>query len=177
MKLFVAVIAIIVVLGLTGPCRGDDQRKSEASSVDRVGADQPLAIMPQSEDVGAPSRPLKAVLYEVSREHTIQKRFAGSVIWHTEQVVSTHEPLPKLVIRADVEIPDLQVTVKLVVAHNDDRSFRASHTVEIVVTLPPDFVHGGGIDITPLLVKRMGTTPPVSRHSAAALDKARPFPT
>ena len=57
MKLFVAVIAI-VVLGVTGPCRGDDQRKSEASSVERVGADQPLAVMPQSEDVGAPSRPL-----------------------------------------------------------------------------------------------------------------------
>jgi hypothetical protein len=168
MKLFVAVIAI-VVLGVTGPCRGDDQRKSEASSVERVGADQPLAVMPQSEDVGAPSRPLKAVLYEVSREHTIQKRFVGSVIWHTEQVVSTDEPLPKLVIRADVEIPDRQVTVKLVVAHNDDRSFRASHTVEIVVTLPPDFVHGGVINIPRILMKQGETTPGIPLNSVAVM--------
>ncbi len=79
MKLFVAVIAI-VVLGVTGLCRADDRRKSEASSVEQVGADQPLAVMPQSKEVGASSRPLKAVLYEVSREHTIQKRFAGSVV-------------------------------------------------------------------------------------------------
>ena len=168
MKLFVAVIAI-VVLGVTGPCRGDDQRKSEASSVERVGADQPLAVMPQSEDVGAPSRPLKAVLCEVSREHTIQKRFVGSVIWHTEQVVSTDEPLPKLVIRADVEIPDRQVTVKLVVAHNDDRSFRASHTVEIVVTLPPDFVHGGVINIPRILMKQGETTPGIPLNSVAVM--------
>jgi hypothetical protein len=168
MKLLFAVIAI-VVLGVTGLCRGDDQRKSEASSVEQVGADRPLAVMPQSDDAGAPSRPLKAVLYEVSREHTIQKRFAGSVIWHTEQVVAADEPLPKLVIRADIEIPALQVTAKLVVAHNDDRSFRASHTVEIVVTLPPDFVHGGVLNIPRILMKQGETTPGIPLNSVAVM--------
>jgi len=146
MKFFVAVIAI-VLLGVTGLCRADDQRKSEASSVERVDADKPSAVTSQSEDVDAPSRMLKAALYEMSREHAIRERFVGSVVWYTDQVVSTDELLPKLLVRADVEIPDLQMTVKLVVAHNDDRSFQASHTVEIVVTLPPDFVHGQVINI------------------------------
>src|SRR5215467_11476923 len=158
MKLFVPVIAI-VVLGVFGLCHADDRRKSEASSVEQVGADQPLVVMPQSEDAGAPSRPRNAVLYEVSREHTIQRRFAGSVVWHTDQVVAPDEPLPRPVIRADVEIPDLQVTMKLVVAHNDDRSFRASHIIEIMVALPPDFDHGRVINIPRILMKQGETTP------------------
>jgi hypothetical protein len=168
MKFFVAVIAI-GLLGVTGLCRADDQRKSKASSVEQVDADKPSAVTSQSEDVGAPSRVLKAVLHEMSREHTMQKRFAGSVVWHTDQVVSTDEPLPKLVIRADVEIPALQLTAKLVVAHNDDRSFRASHTIDIVVTLPPDFVHGGVINIPRILMKESETTPGIPLNSVAVM--------
>jgi hypothetical protein len=174
MKSFVAVIAV-AVLGVTGLCHADDQRNFEALSVEPVGADQPSAVTPQSEDVGAPSRALKAVLYEVSREHTIQKRFAGSVVWHADRVVSTDEPLPKIVIRADVEIPDLHVTVKLFVAHNDDRSFRASHTVEIVVTLPPDFVHGGVINIPRILMKQGETTPGIPLNSVSVMITPRLF--
>jgi hypothetical protein len=152
MKSFALVIAI-AVLGVTGVCRADER----------------AAVMPQSEDVGAPSRPLKAVLYEVSREHTIQKRFAGSIVWHTDAVASVAEGSPKFVIRADVEIPDLQMTVKLVVARNDDRSFRASHTVEIVVTMPPNFAHGRVINIPRVLMKEGETTPGIPLNSVAVL--------
>ena len=174
MKSFVAVIAA-AVLGMTGLCRAHDQRNFEALYVEQVGADRSSAVTLQSEDAGAPSRALKAVLYEVSREHTIQKQFAGSVVWHTDQVVSTDEALPKLVIRADVEIPDLQVTVKLIVARNDDRSFRASHTVEIMVTLPPDFVHGGVINIPRILMKQGETTPGIPLNSVAVKITPRLF--
>lgn len=153
MKFFVAVIAI-VLLGVTGLRRADYQRKSEPSSVERGDADNPSAVTSQSEDVDAPSRVLKAVLYEMGREHTIRERFAGSVVWYTDQIVSADELLPKFLIRADVEIPDLQMTVKLVVAHNDDRPFRASHTVEIVVTLLPDFAHGRVVNIPRVLMKK-----------------------
>src|SRR5215471_13273947 len=174
MKFFVAVIAI-VVLGVTGLCRAEDQRKSEASFAEQVDADKPSAVTSRSEHVGAPSRVLKAVLYEVSREHMIQKRFAGSVVWHTDQVDSADEPLPKLVIRADVEIPDIQLTVKLVVAHNDDRSFRASHTIEIAVTLPPDFAHGRVINIPHILMKEGETTPGNPLNSVAVMIRPRLF--
>jgi hypothetical protein len=152
MKSFALVIAI-AVLGVTGVCRADER----------------TAVMPQSEDVGAPSRPLKAVLYEVSREHTIQKRFAGSIVWHTDAVASAAEGSPKFVIRADVEIPDLQMMVKLVVARNDDRSFRASHTVEIMVTLPPDFAHGRVINIPRILMREGETTPGIPLNSVAVM--------
>jgi hypothetical protein len=174
MKHFVAVIAI-VVLGVTGLCRADDQRKFEASSVERVDADKPSVVTSQSEHAGAPSRLLNAVLYEVNREHLIQKRFAGSVVWHTDQIDSADEPLPKFLIRADVEIPDIQLTAKLVVAHNDDRSFRASHTIEIAITLPPDFFHGRVINIPRILMKEGETTPGKPLNSVAVMIRPRLF--
>jgi hypothetical protein len=168
MNFFVAVIAT-VLLGATGLCRADDRQNSEASSVEQVDADKPSAVTSQSEDVDAPSRVLKAVLYEMSREHTIQKRFAGSIVWHTDAVASAAEGAPKFVIRADVEIPDLQMMVKLVVARNEDRSFRASHTVEIVVTMPPDFAHGRVINIPRILMKEGETTPGIPLNSVAVM--------
>jgi len=168
MKVFVVVIAT-VLLGATGLCRADDQQNSEASSVEQVDADKPSAVTSQSEDVDPLSRALKAVLYEMSPEHTIRERFAGSVAWYTDHVVSGDELLPKLLIRADVEIPDLPMTVKLVIAHNDDRSFRASHTVEMVVTLPPDFAHGRVINIPRILMKKSETAPRIPLNSVAVM--------
>ena len=168
MKFFVAVIAT-VLLGAIGLCRADDQQNSEASSVEQVDADNPSAVTSQSEDVDAPSRVLKALLYEMSPEHTIRERFAGSVVWYTDHVVSADELLPKLLIRADVEIPDLQMTVKLVITPNDDRSFRASHTVEMVVTLPPDFAHGRVINIPRILMKKSETAPRIPLNSVAVM--------
>jgi hypothetical protein len=156
----IAVAIAIAVLGVSGFCRADER----------------TAVMPQSdEDVGAPSRPLRAVLYEVSREHTIQKRFAGSIVWHTDLVASAAEGSPKFVIRADVEIPDLQMMVKLVVARNDDRSFRASHTVEIMVTLPPDFVHSGVLNVPRIIMKQGETTPGIPLNSVAVKITPRLF--
>jgi hypothetical protein len=141
MKFAVAVFVAAAVAGVNGACHADDGRPADG--------------------------PLRAVLYEVSRDHNAQNGFVGSVVWHTDQVVSSDEPLPKLAITADVEIPALQVMVKLVLARNDDRSFRASHTVEIMVTLPPAFVHGGVINVPRILLKRTETTPGIPLNNVA----------
>jgi hypothetical protein len=45
--------------------------------------------------------------------------------------------------RADIEIPALNISIRWSLRRNDDRRLPASHTVEIVFTLPPDFPHGG----------------------------------
>jgi hypothetical protein len=84
-KFAVAVSVAVAVAGVTGACHADDARPADG--------------------------PLRAVLYEVGRDHPAQNGFVGSVVWHTDQVATAAEPLPKLVIAADVEIPDLQVMV------------------------------------------------------------------
>jgi hypothetical protein len=55
------------------------------------------------------------------------------------------------------------------VARNDDKSFRASHTVEIMVTLPPDFAHGRVINIPRVLMKEGETTPGIPLNSVAVM--------
>src|SRR4029077_157635 len=112
MKSFAAAIAI-AVLGVTGLCRADDQAA-----------------------VGAPRRALKVVLYEFSG-----RQFAGSVVWHTDSIIPAAGQPPALAVRADIEIPDLEMTVRTELRRNDDDTMPASHTVELVFTLPPDFAH------------------------------------
>jgi hypothetical protein len=124
MKSFAVVIAI-AVLGVTGFCRADDRAA-----------------------VGAPSRALKVVLYEFSGQ-----QFAGSVVWHTDSIVSNAGQPPAPALRADIEIPNLGMTVRTELRRNDDDAMPASHTVELVFTLPPDFVHGGIAAVPGLLMK------------------------
>jgi hypothetical protein len=124
MKSFAAAIAI-AVLGVTGLCRADDQAA-----------------------VGAPRRALKVVLYEFSG-----RQFAGSVVWHTDSIIPAAGQPPALAVRADIEIPDLEMTVRTELRRNDDDTMPASHTVELVFTLPPDFAHGGIAAVPGLLMK------------------------
>src|SRR5262249_20204806 len=113
-----------------GLCRADEQ-----------------AATPPSGDVGAPSLPLKAVLSDFVGNHSV-----GSVVWHTDDITSPGQPSAHAV-RADIEIPDLGMTVRLDLRRNDDKQLPASHTVEILFTLPPDFPHGEIANVPGLLMK------------------------
>jgi hypothetical protein len=55
----------------------------------------------------------------------------------------------------------------LAVRRNDDKSLPASHTVEIVFTLPPDFTHGGISNIPGILMKQGETTRGVPLNGVA----------
>ena len=48
--------------------------------------------------------------------------------------------------------------MRLSLRRNDDKQFPASHAVEIVFTLPPDFPHGGISNIPGILIKEGETT-------------------
>jgi hypothetical protein len=144
MKFAVAVSVAATVVGVTGAGHADDARPVDG--------------------------PLRAVLYEVGRDHTAQKGFVGSVVWHTDAIASSAGSLT-----ADVEIPDLEMMANVVVASNDDRSFRASHTVEIMVTLPPDFVHGRVINVPRIVMKEGETTPGIPLKTVAVKITPRLF--
>jgi hypothetical protein len=151
MKLFAALITI-VVLGVTGLCRADEQ----------------AAVLPQSGDTSEAGRPLKAVLSD-----STGNQFTGSVVWHIGDVVSPGQP-SALAVRADVEIPALGMTVKLDLRRNDDLSLPASHMVELVFTLPPDFPHGKIANVPGILMKAGETARGVPLNGVAVkvTDKA-----
>jgi len=81
-------------------------------------------------------RPLKAMLSD-----SVGNQFVGSVVWHTDNVASPEEQ-PTFAVRADIEIPNAGMKVRLDWRRNEDESFAASHTVELVFVLPPALPHG-----------------------------------
>jgi hypothetical protein len=95
----------------------------------------------------------RVVLYEEDPEDPNGKRFSGSAVWRTETVARGANQPPDVVVRADIDIPDRKMTMKWTLQRNADKTLPASHTVEVVFKLPPDFVHGGIQNVPGVLMK------------------------
>jgi hypothetical protein len=95
----------------------------------------------------------RVVLYEEDPEDPNGKKFAGSAVWRTEPVTRAANQPPDIVVRADIDIPDRKMAMKWTLQRNVDKTLPASHTIEIVFTLPPDFVHGGVQNVPGVLMK------------------------
>jgi hypothetical protein len=82
----------------------------------------------------------------------VGNQFVGSVVWLTDNVAQTGHP-PAFAVRAEIEIPDLGMAVRLDLRRNEDESLAASHTVELVFTLPSDFPHGDIANVPGILMR------------------------
>ena len=95
----------------------------------------------------------RAVLYEADSNDPQGKRFAGSVVWRTETVSPGPGLAPELVVRADVAIPERHMNVTWSLRRNTDKALPASHTIEVMFNLPPDFPGGGISNVPGILMK------------------------
>jgi hypothetical protein len=100
----------------------------------------------------------KAVLYEEDANDPNGRQFVGSAVWRTDRVPPGPGQAPEVTIRADVEIPDQHISLRWSLRRNQDKALPASHTVEIMLTLPPDFSHGGIQNIPGVLMKQGEST-------------------
>jgi hypothetical protein len=95
----------------------------------------------------------RVVLYEEDSNDPQGKRYVGSAIWRTDTVSPGTGLAPELVVRADIEVPDKHMTVTLTLRRNTDQALPASHTIEIMFNLPPDFPGGGIANVPGVLMK------------------------
>jgi len=95
----------------------------------------------------------KVVLYEEAPGDPQGKRYVGSAIWRTETVSPGPGLAPELAIRADVEIPERRMRMTWSLRRNTDKALPASHTIEIMFTLPADFDQGGIANVPGVLMK------------------------
>jgi hypothetical protein len=109
----------------------------------------------------------KVVLYEEDQANPNGKQFVGSAVWRTDQMPPGPGQKPEVAVRADIEIPELKIGIRWSLRRNDDKQLPASHTVEIVFTLPPDFLHGGIANIPGVLMKQGETTRGVPLNGVA----------
>jgi len=127
---------------------------SKSKITDRIGA--PLAAS-QSADEGALVAQ-KVVLYEEDQNDPSGKRYVGSAVWHTDRVAPAPGQPAQIAIRSDIDIPEQKMGIRWSLRRNDDKALPASHTVEIMFTLPPDFAHGGISNIPGVLMKQGEST-------------------
>ncbi len=96
----------------------------------------------------------RVVLYEEDANNPQGKRFVGSAIWRTETVSPGPGLAPELAVRADIEIPERQMSVTWSLRRNTDQALPASHTIEIMFKLPADFPGGGISNVPGILMKQ-----------------------
>jgi hypothetical protein len=100
----------------------------------------------------------RVVLYEEDPADPQGKRFVGSAIWRTETVSPGPGLPPELAVRADIEIPERRIAMTWSLRRNTDQGLPASHTVEIMFKLPPDFPSGGISNVPGILMKQAEQT-------------------
>ncbi len=97
---------------------------------DRVGQPGATQVAPVAQRV---------VLYDEDPSAPQGKQYVGSVIWRTEPVKVPAGQPPDIAVRADIEVPERNLKMSMLIRRNTDASLPASHTVELTFVLPPDF--------------------------------------
>ena len=96
----------------------------------------------------------KVVLYDEDPTDPKGKRYVGSAVWRTETVSPGPGLAPEFAIRADVDIPERRMRMTWSLRRNTDKALPASHTIEILFTLPADFAEGGIGNVPGVLMKQ-----------------------
>jgi len=124
----------------------------------------PGAPQPQVNSGGTPASlpgaavAQRVVLYEEDPADPQGKRFVGSAIWRTETISPGPGKSPELAIRADIEIPERKLAMTWSLRRNTDTGLPATHTVEIMFKLPPDFPAGKISNVPGILMKQSEQT-------------------
>lgn len=88
------------------------------------------------------------MLYDEDPGDPKGKRYEGTVVWRTEDSKASSTQLADRVLRADVEIPERNLRLVLLVRRNSDPSMPASHLAELTFSMPSN-VEGGGVGNVP----------------------------
>lgn len=113
--------------------------QSEGQSTDAAQSQTTEAQVPTD---GAPILQ-KMLFYETSLGLEQQARYEGSVVWSEE--VETDGSVSRPFIRAQIQVPEREISIVLTVKLNGDQTLPVSHLVDINFALPDDF-EGGEID-------------------------------
>ena len=121
-------------------------------------ADQAAQVSPPPSSApytGEPNStlPSRVVLYDEDLSDPRGQQYTGSVVWRAAPFKPSANQPDDIAVSADVEIPERQLRMTLVLRRNYDPTLPASHLVELTFKVPSDFV-GLGIDKVPGLLMK-----------------------
>jgi hypothetical protein len=146
------------------------QTASQSSFLDRFPREESTAATetPGSQTLPTPAQ--RVVLYEEDSSDPQGKRYFGLVSWRTEAMPSASSS--DVAVRADVKIPERQLTMTWLLRRNIDPTLPASHSIEMMFNLPADFPGGGVASVPAVLMKRSEQEPgaPLANVAARAMN-------
>ncbi|HEX3441453.1 MAG TPA: hypothetical protein VHT93_13985 [Pseudolabrys sp.] len=152
-----AIMNMVAGLRSSAPAPKPPQQAQQPSGTpkiaDRIGPSSDGGT-PATANAPAAQVAQKVVLYDEDPNDPQGKRYVGSAIWRTETVSPGPGLAPELAIRADVEIPERRMRMTWSLRRNTDKALPASHTIEIMFTLPADFDQGGIGNVPGVLMKQ-----------------------
>ncbi len=165
--------AVVALLRTSAPTPAQRQAAPERPKItDRVGSNEaPRSATAPTADVAQ-----KVVLYDEDQADPQGKRYVGSAVWRTETVSPGPGLAPELAIRADVDIPERRMRMSWSLRRNTDKALPASHTIEILFTLPADFPEGGIANIPGVLMKQNRADPRRAAGRSRGEGHQRIFP-
>lgn len=128
------------------------QPSGQPKIADRIGASGDQGQAGSNAPAAAVAQ--KVVLYDEDPNDQQGKRYVGSAIWRTETVSPGPGLAPELAVRADIEIPERRLRMTWSLRRNTDKALPASHTIEVMFTLPADFAEGGIGNVPGVLMKQ-----------------------
>lgn len=135
----------------TAPVSTPPQPAGTPKIADRVGPSSNGLPAPATAPAAAVAQ--KVVLYDEEASDPQGKRYVGSAIWRTETISPGPGLAPELAVRADVDIPERHLRMTWSLRRNTDKNLPASHTIEVMFTLPPDFDQKGVNTVPGVLMK------------------------
>lgn len=124
---------------------------SQPKITDRLG-------QPDKAGADAPATAQRVVLYEEDPDNPEGRRMVGTATWRTETLPATGGREPEIAVRADVEIPERNMSMTWSLRRNTDPALPASHTIEIMFTMPADSPAGGVQNVPGVLMKQAEQT-------------------
>jgi hypothetical protein len=155
LSMFIALA--VAVYGLFGPNTHSDvsppaqpsppNTTSAPSKIsDRIAQSAPQApANDQVKSAGpepAPAVAQPAVLYEEDPSDPNGKQYSGTVTWQTDSTSSGPGLASEIVVKADLEIPQRQMSVAMSFRRNTDQTVSATHVFELRFNAPSDPPHG-----------------------------------
>jgi hypothetical protein len=101
----------------------------------------------------AAARFSRAILYEEEASNPTGSSVVGQAVWSATLEPAKAGVTPEIVVRASVAIPERDIVLNCTLRRNRDTSLPASHTLDLMFTLPPGFSHGGIASVPGLLMK------------------------
>ena len=114
--------------------------EGQAAETDTAQAPQDAAPAEDALPVGQ-----KAIFYEERTTSEEGSALPGSVVWSVVQESPGNDLPPEPAIRAEIAIPDIDLSLRMTIRRNADTTLPASHIIELLFSTPPDFA-GGAID-------------------------------